>query len=91
MTQRSESQLKISKKDFVPSMKTLHSIFKILLDNGSETKTGLSLYANLNYSRLSKHTDWMVEKGLVESIFKDGRESIKITDSGRNFATLVLG
>ncbi|HZS72964.1 MAG TPA: hypothetical protein VFA69_00530, partial [Candidatus Nitrosotalea sp.] len=40
-------------QNFEPSMKTLSRILKIMVDNGPDAKTSLSLGANLNYARLA--------------------------------------
>ncbi|HET6458164.1 MAG TPA: winged helix-turn-helix domain-containing protein [Nitrosopumilaceae archaeon] len=70
-------------------MKTLMRILKIMVDNGPEVKTSLSLNANLNYARLAKHIVWLQKKGLVESTIKDKKINIGLTENGRIFASTL--
>jgi predicted transcriptional regulator len=74
---------------FEPSIKTLSRILKIMVDNGAEGKTSLSLGANLNYSRLAKHIVWLEKKGLVESTIEDKRINVGLTEKGRVFASTI--
>jgi len=41
--------------DFMPSIQTLVRILKTMTDKGPEAKTALSVDANLNYTRFTKH------------------------------------
>ncbi len=76
--------------DFEPSMKILQRITETIMKKGSESKTNLSLDANLNYARLAKHIVWLEKKGLVESIIKDSRINVGLTEKGRIFASTIL-
>jgi predicted transcriptional regulator len=74
---------------FEPSMKTLSRIMKVMVDNGSEGKTQLSLDANLNYAVLAKHIVWLEKKGLVKSIIEDCKINVVLTTNGRAFASML--
>src|SRR5579863_8949237 len=75
--------------NFEPSMKTLSRILKIMIDNGPEAKTSLSLDANLNYARLAKHIVWLEKKGLVESTIDKSKINVGLTTKGRIFASTL--
>jgi len=74
---------------FEPSMKTLSRIVESLTENGSVGKTQLSLDANLNYARLAKHIVWLEKNGLAESAIKDGKITVILTKSGREFTSMI--
>ena len=73
-------------QSFEPSMKTLSRILKIMIDNGPEAKTSLSLGANLNYARLAKHIVWLEKKGFVKSTVDDSKINVGLSEKGRIFA-----
>jgi len=73
-------------QSFEPSMKTLSRILKIMVDNGPEAKTSLSLGANLNYARLAKHIVWLEKKGFVKSTVDDSKINVGLSEKGRIFA-----
>jgi predicted transcriptional regulator len=77
--------------DFEPSMKTLMRIMKSMTENGSESKTQLSLDTNLNYARLAKHIVWLEKKGLAELTIDplDSKINVALTKSGREFASTI--
>jgi predicted transcriptional regulator len=75
--------------DFEPSMKTLSRMLKIMVDNGPEVKTSLSLDTNLNYARLAKHIVWLEKKGLVESTIDKSKINVGLTAKGRAFASTL--
>jgi predicted transcriptional regulator len=75
--------------DFEPSMKTLSRLLQIMVDNGPEAKTSLSLDANLNYTRLAKHIVWLEKKGLVESTVNKSKINVGLTEKGRVFASTL--
>lgn len=77
-------------KEFEPTMQTLKRIMNTIIVKGSRNKTDLSLYSNINYTRLTKHLVWLENKGFVKSTIKDSRISINMTDSGRLFTLKVL-
>ena len=93
MRQRSETVEFVKKKglesEFEPSMKTLVRILKIISEHRPETKTQLSLIANLNYARLAKHIDWLEKKGIVKPIIEDNKINITMTTSGKIFASII--
>ena len=74
---------------FEPSMKTLSRILKIMVDNGPDAKTSLSLGANLNYARLAKHIVWLEKKGFVKSTVDDSKISVGLSEKGRMFASTL--
>jgi len=74
---------------FEPSMKTLSRILKIMVDNGPDAKTRLSLGANLNYTRLAKHIVWLENKGLVESTINKSKINVGLTTKGKMFASTL--
>lgn len=74
--------------NFEPSMKLLSRIIKVILESNSIGKTSLSQVANINYHRLSKHIEWLEQKQLIESIIGDGKVKVRLTETGREFATL---
>jgi len=73
-------------QNFEPSMKTLSRILKIMVDNGPDAKTSLSLGANLNYARLAKHIVWLEKKGFVKSTVDDSKINVGLSEKGRIFA-----
>jgi predicted transcriptional regulator len=75
---------------FEPSMKTLSRILKIMVDNGPDAKTSLSLGANLNYARLAKHIVWLEKKGFVKSTVDDSKINVGLSEKGRIFASMLL-
>jgi predicted transcriptional regulator len=75
--------------NFKPSMKTLSRILKIMVDNGPDAKTSLSLGANLNYARLAKHIVWLEKKGFVKSTVDDSKINVGLSEKGRIFATTL--
>jgi len=77
-------------QSFEPSMKTLSRILKIMVDNGPEAKTSLSLGANLNYARLAKHIVWLEKKGFVKSTVDDSKINVGLSEKGRIFASMIL-
>ena len=79
---------KATNSNFEPSMKLLSRMVKVILESNSIGKTTLSQEANINYHRLSIHLDWLEQKHLVESIIGDGKVKIRLTNTGREFATL---
>ncbi len=82
-------QKKLS-QNFEPSMKTLSRILKIMVDNGPDAKTSLSLGANLNYARLAKHIVWLEKKGFVKSTVDDSKINVGLSEKGRIFASMLL-
>ena len=74
---------------FEPSMKTLSRILKIMVDNGPDAKTRLSLGANLNYTRRAKHIVWLENKGLVESTINKSKINVGLTTKGKMFASTL--
>ena len=75
---------------FEPSMKTLSRIMKSIIDNGPEAKTSLSLDANIQYTRLTKHIVWLEKKGLVESAIVESHVKVGLTEKGKEFATTLF-
>jgi len=80
---------KIIEPNFEPSMNVLRRITKSMIKSGAEGKTSLSLNANLNYARLAKHIVWLEKKGLVESVIKDAKINVGLTEKGRVFAATI--
>lgn len=71
---------------FEPSMKILPRIMKIILVNNSLTRTTLAQVTNLNYARLCKYVVWLEKKSFIEFAIQDGKLTINLTESGREFA-----
>lgn len=76
-------------RDFEPSTKTLSRILKTLKNKGPESKTILSVDANLNYTRFAKHIVWLEKKGFVEATIGDSQIKIGLTPKGRQFTSLL--
>ena len=74
---------------FEPSMKTLSRIMKSIIDTGPKAKTSLSLDANIQYTRLTKHIVWLEKKGLVESTINNSKINVGLTEKGRVFASTL--
>lgn len=53
-----------SQSGFVPSLKILSRIVKVLLKKGFVGKTSLSQEANIHYGRLLMHLKWLEKKYL---------------------------
>lgn len=84
------TQTEYSKEsDFKPSTQTLVRILKTMADKGTESKTALSVDANLNYTRLAKHIVWMEAKGLVETTIGESKIKVGLTSKGRDFASTL--
>ncbi|MDE1813535.1 MAG: hypothetical protein KGI05_02615 [Thaumarchaeota archaeon] len=62
---------------------------RVILEKNCIKKTNLSQEANVQYTRLLKHLDWLEVKHLVEPMIEDGRIGIKLTNKGKEFATLI--
>ena len=76
--------------NFVPSIKTLTGIFKIMMSNVPKYKTSLSIDANIDYTRLAKHIVWLEIKGLIESEIKKPAINFSLTEKGKEFAAVLL-
>lgn len=83
-------QQKIS-SEFEPSIKILRRIIELLLEQDHIGRTSLSLNANVNYTRLSISLAWLENRGLIEEISEDGRNNIRLTSKGREFAKILQG
>lgn len=75
--------------NFLPSMKVLTNVIESMVEKGYECKTNLSLDTNIHYSRLAKHIVWLEKKGLVESIIKDSKIKLGLTEKGTLFASTI--
>lgn len=80
------SNIKKEKSEFEPSMKILPRIMKMILENNSITRTNLAQTTNLNYARLCKYVVWLDQKSFTEFVIEDGKLTIRLTESGREFA-----
>ncbi len=91
MIQRITHQLRNAKSGskFSPSNKIFLRIMKVMLDKNSIQRTTLSLETNIQYSRLSKHLEWLERKKLIESFVEEGRIFLKLNSLGREFASAV--
>ena len=87
--EKKQTSSKVLESGFEPSMKTLQRIFKSLEENGSDCKSSLACYTNLNYCRLAKHIVWLEKKGLVESVISDQKINVVLTHKGRIFGTIL--
>ena len=72
---------------FVPSMKFVSRVMKVILEKNSIGRTTLSQEANINYSTLSECIEWLEKKSLVELIIENGKVNVKLTAVGRDFAS----
>lgn len=75
--------------DFKPSMTVLSRILQTMVEKGAEGRTQLSLDANLNYARLSKHIVWLEKKGLAESTVENNKINVVLTKNGKTFASTI--
>ena len=75
---------------FKPNMKTLQSILKVMMQNGTRNKSELAVDTNLNYSRLAKHIIWLESQEFVKSIIVESQIHIEMTEKGRLFAKTIL-
>ena len=78
-----------SNNAFSPSMKILSRIIKVMLEKNSIQRTSLSLETNIQYSRLSRHLEWLERKKLIESFVEEGKIFLKLSSLGREFAPSV--
>lgn len=63
----------------------LFDILRIVQQNEGKAKTTKILYgANLSYTRLKKHLDYLIQNGFLEKIQKDSIYFV-LTDKGINF------
>jgi predicted transcriptional regulator len=76
-------------KDFEPSMKSLLRIMNALSEQDHMVKTNLSRHTNLNYVRLARHIAWLERKGLIESVIKEGKVNVVLTNNGRLFNSML--
>ena len=76
--------------NFVPSIKTLTSILKIMLSNIPKYETSLSIDASMDYTRLAKHIVWLERRGIVKSEIKRPMINIVLTEKGKVFAPAFL-
>jgi len=89
LIQRAAHQLRNAKSDceFSPSVKILSRIIKVMLEKNSIQRTTLSLETNIQYSRLSRHLEWLERKRLIESFVEEGKIFLKLSGLGREFAS----
>jgi predicted transcriptional regulator len=81
-----EGSVAIELKEFEPSVKILSRIIKIILEKNVIGRTALSLEANINYSTLIKHLDWLESKSLIELAIVEGKINVKLSDTGKDLA-----
>ena len=81
-----EGSQREKESNFVPSVKFLSRIMKIILERNSVVKTNLSQDANINYTRLVNHIDWLERKDLVKFVVQDGKVKVVLTGTGRDLA-----
>lgn len=70
-------------------MKILSRIMKVMLDKNAIQRTSLSLETNVQYSRLSRHLEWLERKKLIEPFVEEGRIFLKLNSLGKEFASSV--
>lgn len=75
---------------FEPSIKILSRILKAITEDGAKGKTQLSLYANVNYTKLAKYIIWLEKKGLVKSTIEENKINVILTTKGNVFASTIL-
>jgi len=84
---KSKKKIKSSRiTNFALSMNAISRIVKVILENDSLGRTALSQEANINYTTLSKHLDWLKKKSIVEYVVDDGKVIVRLTTNGREFA-----
>ncbi len=71
---------------FDPTSKLLLRIMKVILENDSIGRTTLTLKANVNYTILAKHLDWLEKRSLVECFVDEGKIKVRLTVIGIEFA-----
>lgn len=72
--------------DFEPSMKILLRIMRVILENDIMNRSTLAQAVNLNYARLCKYVVWLEKKSFIEFAIQNGKLTINLTESGREFA-----
>lgn len=60
-----------------------------MLDKNAIQRTSLSLETNVQYSRLSRHLEWLERKKLIEPFVEEGRIFLKLNSLGKEFASSV--
>ena len=76
-------------ESFEPSLKLISRILKIILEKNSLGKTNLSQEANIQYSRLVVHLEWLEKNRLIKQVIDDGKIKITVTSLGREFAKII--
>jgi len=75
---------------FDPSIKILKRITRVLLEEGGIGRTALSQRANISYSRLILHIEWLERKGLIALVIDRGKVKVVLTRSGGELAATLL-
>ncbi len=81
------NRTKRNDKSFEPSMKILSRIMQVMSERNSIQRTTLSLETNIQYSRLSKHLEWLEKKRLIESFVEEGKIFLKLSSVGLAFSS----
>jgi predicted transcriptional regulator len=84
------SLVKEGRKHFEPSFRILLRVLEMLLDVGSISKTELSQKAGINYSRLLRHLDWLVERKIAELTVERHKITIRLTQRGKQLASILI-
>lgn len=74
-------------KDFRPNIATLERMMKVLSDNERLSRTLLAQATGVHYGRLAKYLDMLAYRHYVEYVMFDGKTVVRLTDSGRRFAS----
>jgi predicted transcriptional regulator len=82
---RSKKETRDSSYSFEPSMKIISRVMKIILEKNSIGRTTLSQAANINYTTLLKHLEWLEKKSLIDFMIEEGKISVRLTTNGREF------
>lgn len=64
----------------------LSRITTVLLDRNTIGRTELSQKANVNYTRLLRHIEWLQDKELVDLIVERGKVKVRLSNTGKEFA-----
>jgi predicted transcriptional regulator len=76
-------------KKFEPSTPILKRMLKVLLED-SIGKTRFSQVANVHYTVMMKHLEWLESRKYIRFTFKDGMPVVELTEAGREYANRFL-
>lgn len=76
--------------EFIPSMKYLLRIMKVLKTHNHLTVTNIAMLSRINHKRCRAHIEWLEQKGYVTMKVLKGKKNIILTSSGLHYADKLL-